>query len=133
MSFKYGIFNDNIFSIPIDQEENDIINRSMISDNPQNQLKNNSNFVSEIKRNNNKLNNIRNENENTLKNYKNNISWIVFSVNKNKREIKSSANSSKLYACEIFGYNWKFKIKKFLINNKLKYIELVKNMDNNKN
>ena len=127
MSFKFGT--NNIFSIPIDQEENEIINRSMISDNPQNQLKTNNNCISDIKYSN-ILNYVNTENENTIKNYENDNSWIVFSVNKNKREIKSSANSSKFYVCEIFGHNWKSKVKKFLFNNKLKYIQYVKMMDN---
>ena len=127
MAFKFGT--NNIFSIPIDQEENEIINRSMISDNPQNQLKTNNNCISDIKYSN-ILNYVNTENENTIKNYENDNSWIVFSVNKNKREIKSSANSSKFYVCEIFGHNWKSKVKKFLFNNKLKYIQHVKMMDN---
>ena len=127
MSFKFGT--NNIFSIPIDQEENEIINRSMISDNPQNQLKTNNNCISDIKYSN-ILNYVNTENENTIKNYENDNSWIVFSVNKNKREIKSSANSSQFYVCEIFGHNWKSKVKKFLFNNKLKYIQYVKMMDN---
>ena len=120
-----GIFNDDIFSIPIDQEENEIINRSMISNNPTKKLTI-YNIVLNINRNNSMLNNINKEKENTQKNYKNDSLWTVFSVNKNKREIKSSTNSSKFYVSEIFVNDWKSRVKRFLINNKQKYTRFVK-------
>ena len=121
----FGIFNDDIFSIPIDQEENEVINRSMISNNPKNKLKTIYNIVLNINRNNSILKNINKENE-TQKNYKNDSLWTVFSVNKNKREIKSSTNSSKFYVSEILANNWKSRVKRFLINNKIKFTRFVK-------
>ena len=121
----FGIFNDDIFSIPIDQEENEVINRSMISNNPKNKLKTIYNIVLNINRNNSILKNMNKENE-TQKKYKNDSLWTVFSVNKNKREIKSSTNSSKFYVSEIFVNNWKSRVKRFLINNKQKFTRFVK-------
>ena len=121
----FGIFNDDIFSIPIDQEENEVINRSMISNNPKNKLKTIYNIVLNINRNNSILKNMNKENEKQKK-YKNDSLWTVFSVNKNKREIKSSTNSSKFYVSEIFVNNWKSRVKRFLINNKQKFTRFVK-------
>ena len=121
----FGIFNDDIFSIPIDQEENEVINRSMISNNPKNKLKTIYNIVLNINRNNSILKNMNKENE-TQKKYKNDSLWTVFSVNKNKREIKSSTNSSKFYVSEILANNWKSRVKRFLINNKIKFTRFVK-------
>ena len=121
----FGIFNDDIFSIPIDQEENEVINRCMISNNPKNKLKTIYNIVLNINRNNSILKNMNKENE-TQKKYKNDSLWTVFSVNKNKREIKSSTNSSKFYVSEIFVNNWKSRVKRFLINNKQKFTRFVK-------
>ena len=54
---------------------------------------------------------------------------IAYSSIKDDREIKSLTNSSKLYVCEFLNYNWKNRTKRFVIKNKIKYIDLIKKME----
>lgn len=116
-SFPSGIYN-NIFSIPIDQEEEDnIINSPTI---PNNTISHNESQINQDIINNNYIN----ESNININKY-NNIPWKIFSVYKNNKN-KSVANSSKLYVTEILGYNWKIRIKKLLTRNKQKYIRIVK-------
>ena len=56
---------------------------------------------------------------------------IIFSLNKNDRNIKSMTNSSKIYTSEIFKKNWKLKSKRLITKLKIKLIKQWKNYEKN--
>ena len=142
--------NENIFSIPIDQFEenfNNIPNNMEIIDNnefihKENKIKidtsipdykSNKPGLDKSKKNIKEkyfgiINTIK-KNEDTMNGCKYIPTTIVYSKIKDDRQIKSLTNSSKLYVCEFLNYNWKNKSKRFVVNNKIKYIELIKEME----
>lgn len=138
--------NENIFLIPIDQNEensNDISNETENADDDQfilseSEIKTDTSFSDESdleKKQNNlseKYFNIVNaikRSEDTMNECKYIPQSIAYSSIKDDREIKSLTNSSKLYVCEFLNYNWKNRTKRFVIKNKIKYIELIKKME----
>ena len=56
--------------------------------------------------------------------------FIVFSNEKNNKNIKSLINSSRIYISEILEKNWKLKIKKIIRKMKLQYIEKLNSIEN---
>ena len=98
-----------IFYLPIDLEE---------CSNLQEEQKNNSQESD-------KFNSINQSEDNNDKNI------IIFSLNKNDRNIKSMTNSSKIYISEIFKKNWKLKSKRLITKLKIKLIKQWKNYEKN--
>ena len=56
--------------------------------------------------------------------------FIVFSNEKNNKNIKSLINSSRIYISEILEKNWKLKIKKIIRKMKVQYIQKLKSIEN---
>ena len=71
-------------------------------------------------------NNIKLTNEDSSKN----IEFIIFSSDKNKKQIKSLSNSSRLYINEILKKNWKVKVRKLKKRLKQKLIKKINNIEN---
>ena len=61
----------------------------------------------------------------------NNKNTIIFSLNKDDRNIKSMTNSSKIYTSDIFKRNWKLKSKRLITKLKKKLIKQIKNFYKN--
>ena len=100
-----------IFYLPIDLEE------SSNTQEVQNNTSQERNSLSSIDN--------KSEDENNDKNI------IIFSLNKNDRNIKSMTNSSKIYTSEIFKKNWKLKSKRLITKLKIKLIKQWKNFEKN--
>ena len=135
MSFISG-FNENIFSIPIDYQDDNWTNfNNELNNQEKNENKQSKKEISILVYNKyqpylNLNSNINPKiSENIIKDSKFEPPAIVFSSIKNDRQMKSLANSSKLYVCEIFNYNWKHTIRKLVIYNKQKYTEKIKLME----
>ena len=60
-------------------------------------------------------------------------SIITFSTSKTNREIKSLANSSKIYIAEIFRRNWKLKARRLITKMKQKLIKKLNNIESKEN
>ena len=71
-------------------------------------------------------NNIKLTNEDSSKN----IEFIIFSSDKNKKQIKSLSNSSRLYINEILKKNWKVKVRKLKKRLKQKLIKKINHIEN---
>ena len=97
-----------IFFMPIDFEDNSKMQEEEKSQDNYSSLENDS--LSSI-----------NEGEET-----NDKNTIIFSSNKDDRNIKSMTNSSKIYISEIFKRNWKLKSKRLISKLKKKLIKQIK-------
>ena len=147
---NYSFSNENIFTIPIDQYEDNTNNIPNEIDNTDNNpLKLNESeiktdtSISDYKTDESDFDNspkniseiyfsifnVKKRNEDYTNEYNNTPRAIAYSSIKDDKQIKSLTDSSKLYVCEFMAYNWKNKIRRFVINNKIKYIEIIKKME----
>ena len=65
--------------------------------------------------------------------YTNSPSFITFSTSKENKEIKSLANSSKIYIAEIFRRNWKLKARRLITKMKQKLIKKLNYIETKEN
>ena len=73
------------------------------------------------------------KNQNPMISAANLPSIITFSTSKTNKEIKSLANSSKIYIAEIFRRNWKLKARRLITKMKQKLIKKLNNIESKEN